>query len=161
MTVLVHPYFLLGVVGLLAFAVFAARTSYVDTPTVEAENSDVLGLLSNEVERARRLGYPLTVARLILRPATSPTAVEGALRSIDTAVANDDVVHLLMPGCTDIKAVLQRLPHDNNIIAAWSTATFPVDALTIGELMLKLGESTPSQNGSTPSTAVDDRTSVT
>lgn len=183
-TVFLHPYFLLGAVGLLAFAIFAARTSYVDTPTVEPENSDLLSRLANEVERARRLGYPLTVIRLTLRPGTSPAVFYSAVRGIDTVVVNDNVVHLLMPGCTDINPVMERLNSEAEAIAARTTATFPADALTIGELMLRIGVTSPSQNGqssrnghtsrnghssrngrsslngSTPSAAVDDRTSV-
>lgn len=142
-----HPFFLFGVLAVLILAVFAARTSYVDTPTVAPKTTDVLTHLFNEVERARRLGYPLTVARLILRPGASAHSVESAIRHIDTLVVNDDVAYLLMPGCTEAGAVLNRIPPDSNPIAASATASFPADALTIGELMLKVGETSPSHNG--------------
>ena len=152
MIVLLNPYFLICAFGLLVLAIFAARTSYVDTPTVAADRSDLLDHLFDEVERARRLGYPLTVARLILRPGTSPRTLEAATRSIDTVIVNDDVGYLLMPGCTEIGAVFERIPPESNTIAAWSTASFPADALTIGELMLKVGEPSYSRHARTSNT---------
>ncbi len=153
LTVLLNPYFLLGAFGLAALAVFAARTSYVDTPTVKPETSDLMAHLFDEVERARRLSYPLTVVRMILRPGASARTLHAATRSIDTVVINDDVAYLLMPGCTEVKAFLERIPTDSNTIATWSCANFPADALTIGELMLKVGEPSYSRNGHSPGAA--------
>lgn len=155
MVVLSNPYFLLGALGLLVLAIFAARTSYVDTPTVEPGNTDLLTHLFDEVERARRLGYPLTLARLILRPGTSARTIEAATRNIDTVVVNDDVTYLLMPGCTDAGTVLERIPPEVPI-AAWSSACFPADALTVGELLLRVGENRHySRNGHAGPAAVD------
>lgn len=169
MAVFLHPYFLLGAFGLLMLAIVAARTSYLDTPTVAPETSDLVTHLFDEVERARRLGYPLCVTRLMLRPGASARAIESATRNIDTVVVNDQVAYLLMPGCTEAGAVLERIPPDANPIAAWSAASFPADALTIGELLLKVGDTSLSRNGHSsrttgtarPSSGRDDRASVT
>lgn len=161
MVVLLHPYFLLGGLGLLVLAVFATRTSYVDTPTVAPGKSEILPPLFDEVERARRLGYPLTLTRLIVRPESSTRTLEAATRSIDTIVVHDNVTYLLMPGCTDARSVLDRIPPDANPIVTWSSACFPADALTVGELLLKVGENRQhSRNGHRGSAVVVDRASA-
>lgn len=158
MVVLLNPYFLLGVFALLVLAVFAARTSYVDTPTVAPGNTDLLAHLFDEVERARRLGYPLTLTRVILRPGSSAGTLEAATRSIDTVVASDEVTYLLMPGCTDARGTLERIPAGANPVATWSSACFPADALTVGELLLKVGENRDhSRNGHTKPVVIADR----
>ncbi len=156
MFVLLNPYFLLGAFGLLVLAVFAARTSYVDTPTVDPGRTDLVTYLFEEVERARRLGYPLTLARLILRPGSSVRTLESATRSIDTIVVSDDVTYLLLPGCTDARRTLNRIPPNANPIATWSSACFPAEALTVGELLLKVGENRHySRHGHTGPAAID------